>query len=255
MCNLMTLTDATQTTLPAAQWTPLGAGSPDESAETETDTAEIETLEAFDDAMLTEELPAQVATNVAPVDLDQLYRLHYRRVYGLCLRMTSNPSDAEDLAHDVFIQLFRKLGSFRGESAFTTWLYRITVNQVLMHFRKKSYRSETVTEDGEMPETVTPLAIRKAQSPMVDKIALLDAVGQLPRGYRTVFILHDLQGYEHEEIAGILGISSGTSKSQLHKARLRMQDLLTAKKETKGAKETKVKEQPAVAYHTLQIAA
>lgn len=233
MCNLMTLTDATQTTLPAAQWTPLGAGVPDESAEPEVDAVELETLEAFDDPTLEAELPVEAATNVAPVDLDELYRLHYRRVYGLCLRMTSNPSDAEDLAHDVFIQLFRKLDSFRGESAFTTWLYRITVNQVLMHFRKKSYRSETVTEDGEMPETITPLAIRKAQSPMVDKIALLDAVGQLPRGYRTVFILHDLQGYEHEEIAGILGISSGTSKSQLHKARLRMQDLLTAKKESK----------------------
>lgn len=234
MCNLMTLTDATQTTLPAAQWTPLGAGVPDESAEPEVNAAELETLEKFDDAVLETEFPVEPAVNnSAPVDLDELYRLHYRRVYGLCLRMTSNPSDAEDLAHDVFIQLFRKLDSFRGESAFTTWLYRITVNQVLMHFRKKSYRSETVTEDGEMPETVTPITIRRAQSPMVDKIALLDAVGQLPRGYRTVFILHDLQGYEHEEIAGILGISSGTSKSQLHKARLRMQDLLTAKKESK----------------------
>ncbi|MBX7220651.1 MAG: RNA polymerase sigma factor [Blastocatellia bacterium] len=165
-------------------------------------------------------------TTAAPETLDELYRLHYRRVYSLCLRMTSNTADAEDLAHDVFIQLHRKLSSFRGESAFTTWLHRITVNQVLMHFRKKSYRSETVTDDGEMPDVVVPSSRKPSSMPIIDRIALLAAVEQLPRGYRTVFIMHDLQGYEHEEIGQILKVSAGTSKSQLHKARMRLRTLL-----------------------------
>lgn len=158
---------------------------------------------------------------------EELYRRHYRRVYAVCLRMTGNPDDAEDLTHEVFLQVLRKRDSFRGEAAFTTWLHRIAVNQVLMHFRKKSNRVESVTEEGEMPEEVTPVMIRQSQTPLVDKLALLSAVKKLPRGYRTVLILHDLKGYEHEEIGGLLGISAGTSKSQLHKARARMQELLT----------------------------
>ncbi len=158
---------------------------------------------------------------------DTLYRQHYRRVYAICLRMTGNPDDAEDLTQEVFVQVLRKLDSFRGEAAFTTWLHRIAVNQVLMHFRKKSNRMESVTEEGDMPEEVTPVMIRQSQTPLVDKLALLSAVKKLPRGYRTVLILHDLNGYEHEEIGGLLGISAGTSKSQLHKARARMQEILT----------------------------
>ncbi|MFQ3640376.1 MAG: RNA polymerase sigma factor, partial [Chloracidobacterium sp.] len=172
----------------------------------------------------TEAEPAVVASSET---FEALYRQHYRRVYAICLRMTGNPNDAEDLAHEVFMQVLRKLDSFRGEAAFTTWLHRIAVNQVLMHFRKKSNRVESVTEEGEMPEDVTPVMIRQSQTPLVDKLALLSAVKKLPRGYRTVFILHDLKGYEHEEIGGLLGISAGTSKSQLHKARARMQELLT----------------------------
>lgn len=161
---------------------------------------------------------------------DSLYRQHYRRVYAICLRMTGNPDDAEDLTQEVFVQVLRKLDSFRGEAAFTTWLHRIAVNQVLMHFRKKSNRMESVTEEGEMPEEVTPVMIRQSQTPLVDKLALLSAVQKLPRGYRTVLILHDVKGYEHEEIGGLLGISAGTSKSQLHKARARMQEILTGAK-------------------------
>ncbi|MCS7080974.1 MAG: RNA polymerase sigma factor [Chloracidobacterium sp.] len=170
---------------------------------------------------------AEPPANVAADTFEALYRQYYRRVYAVCLRMTGNPDDAEDLTHDVFIQVLRKLSSFRGEAAFTTWLHRIAVNQVLMHFRKKSNRVESVTEEGDMPEDVTPVMIRQSQTPLVDRLALLSAVKKLPRGYRTVFILHDLKGYEHEEIGGLLGISAGTSKSQLHKARARMQELLT----------------------------
>ncbi len=157
---------------------------------------------------------------------EALYRRHYRRVYALCLRMTGNPDDAEDLTQEVFLQVLRKLDSFRGEAAFTTWLHRVAVNQVLMHFRKKSNRVESVTEEGDMPEEVTPALIRQSQTPLVDKLTLLSAVRKLPRGYRTVLILHDVKGYEHEEIGRLLGISAGTSKSQLHKARARMQELL-----------------------------
>lgn len=157
---------------------------------------------------------------------DDLYRKHHRRVYSICLRMTGNVSEAEDLTHEVFIQLHRKLGSFRGESAFTTWLHRLTVNQVLMHFRKRSVRSELTTEDGDMPDTVDPDTINPEAMPIVDRIGLETAIAQLPPGYRTVFVLHDVEGYEHEEIARILGCSSGTSKSQLHKARMKLRRLL-----------------------------
>ena len=155
-----------------------------------------------------------------------LYERHNRRVYSLCLRMTQNASEAEDLAQEVFIQLFRKIGSFRGESAFTTWLHRLTVNQVLMHFRKRGVRMEQTTEDGETPVQVVRGTENPMQMPVVDRIALDKAIGQLPPGYRTVFILHDVEGHEHEEIARMLGCSVGTSKSQLHKARMKLRGLL-----------------------------
>jgi RNA polymerase sigma-70 factor (ECF subfamily) len=157
---------------------------------------------------------------------DELYSKHYRRVYSICLRMTGNVAEAEDLTQEVFIQLHRKLDSFRGESAFTTWLHRLTVNQVLMHFRKRSVRSELTTDDGEMPDSVDPVTINPEAMPIVDRIGLESAIAQLPRGYRTVFVLHDVEGYEHEEIARILGCSAGTSKSQLHKGRMKLRRLL-----------------------------
>lgn len=162
---------------------------------------------------------------------EQLYRKHYRRVYSICLRMTGNLTEAEDLAHDVFMQLHRKLKSFRGESAFTTWLHRLTVNQVLMHFRKKSVRSELTTEDGAVPDRADPNSIDPESMPIVDRIALETAIAQLPRGYKNVFVLHDIQGYEHEEIAKLLSCNVGTSKSQLHKARMKLRRLLTKRAE------------------------
>ncbi|HEV2882429.1 MAG TPA: RNA polymerase sigma factor, partial [Pyrinomonadaceae bacterium] len=128
------------------------------------------------------------------------------------------------------IQLFRKIGSFRGESAFTTWLHRLTVNQVLMHFRKKGVRFEQTTDDGETPVQVVVGTQNPNQMPVVDKIALDRAVSQLPPGYRTVFLLHDVEGHEHEEIARMLGCSVGTSKSQLHKARMKLRGLLRQQK-------------------------
>jgi RNA polymerase sigma-70 factor (ECF subfamily) len=157
---------------------------------------------------------------------EDLYRKHYRRVYSICLRMTGNLAEAEDLTQEVFIQLYRKLDSFRGEAAFTTWLHRLTVNQVLMHFRKRSVRSEQITEDGEIPDSVDPDTVNPEAMPIVDRIALENAIAELPPGYRTVFVLHDVEGYEHEEIAKLLTCSAGTSKSQLHKARLKLRRLL-----------------------------
>ena len=157
---------------------------------------------------------------------EELYQRHNRRVYSLCLRMTQNVSEAEDLAQEVFIQLFRKIGSFRGESAFTTWLHRLTVNQVLMHFRKRGVRMEHTTEDGETPVQIVKGTENPNAMPVVDRIALDKAIAQLPPGYRTVFTLHDIEGHEHEEIARMLGCSVGTSKSQLHKARMKLRGLL-----------------------------
>jgi RNA polymerase sigma-70 factor (ECF subfamily) len=160
---------------------------------------------------------------------EELYNRHHRRVYSLCLRMLQNPVEAEDLTQEVFIQLYRKIGSFRGDSAFTTWLHRMTVNQVLMHFRKRSVKFEKTTEEGETPVQMVSGTENPNKMRIVDKIALDSAIEQLPPGYRSVFVLHDIEGYEHEEIAKLLGCSVGTSKSQLHKARLKLRRLLKKK--------------------------
>lgn len=162
--------------------------------------------------------------NIAAFEM--LYERYHRRTYSLCLRMTKNKSEAEDLTQEVFIQLFRKSGSFRGESAFSTWLHRMTVNQVLMYFRKRSVKNEKTSQDGEMPDQAAPESRDRMRMPVLDRIALRRAVEQLPPGYRNVFTLHDVEGYEHTEVARILGISVGTSKSQLHKARLKLRGLL-----------------------------
>ena len=160
---------------------------------------------------------------------EEIYQRHHRRVYSICLRMLQNSHEAEDLTQDVFIQLYRKIGSFRGDSAFTTWLHRMTVNQVLMHFRKRNVKFEKVTEEGETPEQIAPGTSNPDRMRIVDRIALENAIEQLPDGYRNVFVLHDVEGFEHEEVAEILGCSVGTSKSQLHKARLKLRRLLKRK--------------------------
>src|SRR5260221_6460096 len=141
-----------------------------------------------------------------------LYELHGRRVYALCLRMVSNPSDAEDLMQEAFLQLFRKIATFRSESAFSTWLHRMTVNVVLMRLRKKALpvaSLEEITEpdeDGGGP-TKDIVATDLRLSGAVDRVNLERSIDRLPPGYRTVFVLHDVQGYEHNEISGIMGCS------------------------------------------------
>ena len=157
---------------------------------------------------------------------EEVYRRHHRRVYTLCLRMTQNAAEAEDLTQDVFVHLFRAVGSFRGESAFTTWLHRLTTNQVLMHFRRVKSRKESVTDDGTLPAQKVEGKEASGQMPVIDRVALDNAIAQLPEGYRMVFILHDVMGHEHEEVGRILGVAAGTSKSQLHKARLKLRKIL-----------------------------
>jgi RNA polymerase sigma-70 factor (ECF subfamily) len=157
---------------------------------------------------------------------EELYRRHFRRVYALCLRMTANPEEAEDLTQETFIQLNKKIGGFRGDSAFTTWLHRMTVNQVLMHFRRRKSRPEFTTTEGETPVQIVQGTENHNRMPIVDKIVLENAITKLPPGYRAVFVLHDIEGHEHNEVAQMLGISEGTSKSQLHKARLKLRSLI-----------------------------
>jgi len=157
---------------------------------------------------------------------EELYQRHHRRVYSICLRMLQNASEAEDLTQDVFIQLYRKVGSFRGDSAFTTWLHRLTVNQVLMHFRKRNVKFEKTTEEGETPVQIVPGTESPFKMPIVDRIAIDTAIAQLPEGYKNVFVLHDVEGYKHEEIADMLGVTSGATKAQLHRARLLLREAL-----------------------------
>ena len=155
-----------------------------------------------------------------------IYQRYHRRTYSLTLRMTNSQTEAEDLTQEVFIQLFRKVGSFRGDSAFSTWLHRLTINQVLMHFRRRSVKNEKTSESGDMPEQTVHGTSNPNRMPVVDRIALKKAIAELPNGYKNVFVLHDVEGFEHEEVARMLGISVGTSKSQLHKARLKLRGLL-----------------------------
>jgi RNA polymerase sigma-70 factor (ECF subfamily) len=159
-----------------------------------------------------------------------LFHAHKARIYSVCLRMTNNAAEAEDLTQDAFLQVFRKIATFRGDSAFSTWLHRIAVNTVLMHFRKKSLSQVSLDE----PYSNTDGAkIRREYGTKdnrlagcVDRVALASAIKELPHGYRTIFLLHEVEGYEHQEIAEMLGCSVGNSKSQLHKAKLRIRELL-----------------------------
>ncbi len=160
----------------------------------------------------------------------QIYSLHKRRIYSLCLRMVGNKAEAEDLTQEAFLQLYRKIGTFRGDSAFTTWLYRMAINVVLMHLRKKGLPESSLDEAMEPAQEDRPR--RNFSVPdlhlagSIDRMALESAIAALPAGYRLVFILHDIRGYEHNEIAEMLDCSIGNSKSQLHKARLQLREAL-----------------------------
>lgn len=158
-----------------------------------------------------------------------LYEQHKRRVYSLCLRMTGDTAEAEDLTQEAFLQLFRKIASFRGESAFSTWLHRLVVNVVLMRLRKKGIQKVSLDEVDNSQEEPVKREYGEDDRRLlgsIDRIALNDAIEGLPPGYRAIFVLHDVEGYEHNEIAEIMNCSVGNSKSQLHKARLKLRELL-----------------------------
>lgn len=166
------------------------------------------------------------------VCFEALYAQHKRRVFSLCLRMSKNYSEAEDYTQEAFLQLYRKIASFRAESAFSTWLHRLAVNVVLMHFRKKGLVETPLEEILEPQHEDAP---RKefggtdiSLVGSIDRLTLERAIAELPPGYRMIFVLHDIEGYEHNEIAEMLGCSIGNSKSQLHKARMKLRILLSS---------------------------
>ena len=168
-----------------------------------------------------------------------MYHLHRRRVYSLCLRMTANTAAAEDLTQEAFLQLFRKISTFRGEAAFSTWLHRMAVNVVLMQLRKKGLPivplEDTIETEEETPRKELG-GVDSVLSGSIDRLQLNRAIEALPPGYKTIFVLHDVEGYEHNEIAEIVGCSIGNSKSQLHKARLKMRELLKTSRAAKASK-------------------
>ena len=165
-----------------------------------------------------------------------LFEAHKRRVYSLCLRMTGNTAEAEDLTQEAFLQLYRKISTFRGDSAFSTWLHRLAVNVVLMHLRKKGLQQISLDEvDTSQDEPVKRDygSDDRRLTGSVDRIGLQHAIADLPPGYRAVFVLHDVEGYEHNEIAEIMKCSVGNSKSQLHKARMKLRERLHYYREAK----------------------
>ena len=182
---------------------------------------------------------SQTSTNTSDYELTQaiasgaisgigdLYERHRTKVYSLCLRMTGNVSEAEDLTQEIFLHLLRKAGSFRGESQFSTWLYRFTTNHVLMHFRTLTRRNQRFPYL--LDEIEATHNLRTSLGPqLLDRVALDAALAQLPFGCRSVFVKIDVEGYNHREVAGLFGCSVGNSKSQLHKARRRLRKLLNS---------------------------
>ncbi len=162
---------------------------------------------------------------------ERLYQLHSSRVYAICLRMTGNPAEAEDLLQDTFVMVFRKIRTFRGDSAFSTWLHRIAVNLTLMRMRRKS-SSETSLQENSDPESDHPGHLQELAvsdtflAGSLDRLNLQRALQKLRPFQKLVVVLHDIQGYKHTEIAKMLDWSIGNSKSRLHRARARLRELL-----------------------------
>jgi RNA polymerase sigma-70 factor (ECF subfamily) len=162
-----------------------------------------------------------------------LFRLHKKRVYSVCLLMTKDIAEAEDLTQEAFLQVFRSVGSFRCDSAFSTWLYRIAVNTVLMKLRRRKTPPVSLDEpvSSESPSLHRDIGRTDPRlSGAIDRIALRRAMQELPEGCRKIFALHEVEGYQHHEIAKMLDCSVGNSKSQLHKAKMKMRDLLFPKR-------------------------
>ena len=195
---------------------------------------------SFDNAALSAIILRAQAGDSAAFEI--IYQQYASRVYALCLRMQRDPAEAEDLTQEAFLQLFRKLQTFRGESAFSTWLHRLTVNLVLMRLRKKSPPTVSIEATADPEKEVNAPAIDIGAPDLllegsIDRLRLERCIAQLPAGYRSIFVLHDIQGYRHDEIAEIVGRSVGDSKSQLHKARMRLRELLQEAQREKARNE------------------
>jgi RNA polymerase sigma-70 factor (ECF subfamily) len=182
---------------------------------------------------ITERMPEaeaiEKARNGDVTGYESLYHLHRHRVYSLCLRFTGNASDAEDLAQEVFLQVYRKISTFRGDAKFGSWLHRVAVNLALMRFRRRRPREVSLN----VPETLKPDPMQSqlcdqssTSSFLVERVALGRALGSLSKAKRSVVLLHDVNGFTHGEVARRLGLAAGTSKSQLHKAHVELRDIL-----------------------------
>lgn len=157
----------------------------------------------------------------------ELYQAHAPRLYTLVHRMTGSDQDAEDVLQEVFLQAHRKLGGFRGESSLGTWLYRLAVNQCLDFLRGRQTKMARATESYDDVGAEEPVAPAPTVPTAISRIDLEKAIARLPEGCRVAFVLHDVEGFAHHEIAGMLGVSEGTSKSQVHKARVKLRAMLS----------------------------
>jgi RNA polymerase sigma-70 factor (ECF subfamily) len=161
---------------------------------------------------------------------EYLYNKHRKYVFNLCLRMLRNNSDAEDLTQQIFLQLFRKINTFRGDAAFSTWLHRVTVNAVLMHLRQMRANKivcDVSTQNSEQLEPLLETAGRdNSMLGTIERLNLMRAIRKLPAGCKRLLLLYHVLGYKHGEIAKLVGCSIGCSKSQVHRARKRLKRLL-----------------------------
>ena len=162
---------------------------------------------------------------------EELYRQHAGRLFSVACRMVGNPADAEDLLQEIFLAAHRKLDSFRGDSALGTWLYRLATNLCLDHLRSKAARTSQLTGALDDEPGLAEAGSHRLADRALTRMDLERALAQLPDGCRAAFVLHDIEGLEHREVAEVLGIAEGTSKSQVHKARLRLRGLLGQKSE------------------------
>jgi len=160
---------------------------------------------------------------------EELYKAHSGRLYSLAWRMLGNPTDAEDLLQEIFLAAHRKLESFRGDAALGTWLYRLGMNQILDHLRSRAARAGQLTDGIDDAAVIEDAMAHRLDAAAIDRMDLERAIAQLPEGCRAAFVLHDIEGLEHREVADVLGVAEGTSKSQVHKARLRLRTLLGRK--------------------------
>src|SRR5918993_1183353 len=157
---------------------------------------------------------------------EELYKAHSGRLFSLAVRMLGNPADAEDMLQEIFLSAHRKLDSFRGEAALGTWLYRLAMNQILDHVRSRAARTGQLTDGLDDTALLADASGHRLADRAIDRIDLERALAELPEGCRAAFVLHDVHGLEHREVSDVLGIAEGTSKSQVHKARLRLRGLL-----------------------------